>query len=122
MWWVCRDLKQRLSIDTSWANYDIGDPDFNPINLTPVNGIVSIAPARVDTGTIPPMEAMSGDSLEVPIHIDWGLNQVIGSYDFTIAFDPEVFEATGVTGGTTPREFSGTPTFQHRQHLGNRDL
>ena len=106
-----------LAIDTGWEHYDIGDPDFNPITLTPGNGIVTVAPVRVDVGTVVPMSVMSQYTLDVPIRIDWGLNQVIGSYDVTLSFDPSVFEATTVAGGTSP-EFSGTPTFNIDNTLG----
>ena len=106
-----------LAFDTTWQYHDIGDPDFNPIDLTPVSGIVTIAPARVDLGNVSPMEVKTDDTLEVPISIDWGLNQIIRSYDFTISYDPAVFEATTVIGGTTA-EFSGAPTFSIDNTLG----
>ena len=55
------------------------------------------------------MAVMTEDTLDIPINIGWALNQVIGAYSFKLTFDPLVFEATAVAGGTTS-EFAGAPT------------
>ena len=100
-----------FTIDTTWANYDIADPDFNLINLTQrIIGNAVVAPVRVDAGTVAPMDVMAEKTLDVPFNIGWALNQVIGAYNFELLFDPLVFEAMTVTGGTTA-EFTGVPTF-----------
>ena len=101
-----------LLIDTGWSNYDIGDPDANPIPLTPQNGMASIAPARVDAGSVSPESVLADDTVDIGVNIGWALNQVIGQYSFLLYFDPGVFEVTAVTGGGTT-EFSGDPGATH---------